>query len=51
MSDNKADRLHWTDEMKGFLAYAIIEFKASNRTGNDNRNSFKTGEWSEIIKR
>ena len=46
-----ADRLVWTREMKGRLASAVIDFKRSNRTGDEKRNSFKTQEWSDIIKR
>jgi hypothetical protein len=45
------DRLVWTVEMKGRLAAAVIDFKRANRTGEEKRNSFKTQEWSDIIKR
>ena len=46
-----ADRLVWSGEMKGRLANAVIDFKRFNRTGDEKRNSFKTQEWSDIIKR
>ena len=47
-----ADRLLvWSVEMKGRLANAVLDFKRFNRTGDEKRNSFKTQEWSDTIKR